>query len=82
MSLLLSIVNSIAVLAILIMALNGANRMNKSTRFQIRLGYILAAVGAFSVLVAPLFGMSQPSWPQVAVHSGVAIVMWCGRRTA
>lgn len=82
MSLLLSIVNSIAVLAILIMALNSANRMSKSTRFQIRIGYILAAVGAFSILVAPLFGMSQPAWPQVAVHSGVALVMWCGRRTA
>lgn len=82
MSLILSIINGLAVLSILIMALNGANRMSKSTRIQIRLGFTLAAVGAFSVLVAPLFGMSQPSWPQVAVHSGVALVMWCGRRTA
>lgn len=82
MNLLLSLINGIAVLAILIMALNGANRMNKSTRFQIRVGYVLAAVGAFSVLVAPLFGMTQPSWPQVAVHSGVALVMWCGRGSA
>jgi hypothetical protein len=82
MNLLLSIVNSIAVLTILILALNGANRMTKSTRFQIRMGYILAAVGAFSVLVAPLFGMTQPAWPQVAVHSGVAMMMWCSRRSA
>jgi len=48
----LSVLNGIAIFAILLMALCGANRMSRSTRFQMRAGYVLAAVGAFAILVS------------------------------
>lgn len=53
------------------------NNMCPLTGFGMRLAWVLLTLGAAAVL---LLGR-VPDWPELLLHCGIAVLVWCQRRS-
>lgn len=75
------VLGTVASVIILVRTLVVLNEMGESTRPPIRLAYILMSLGAFLVLVEPVFNPAlDPGWPQTILHVGFAVLVLGNRR--
>lgn len=55
-------------------------QMGRCTKASIRFAWISMTTGALGVLIAPIFGVRSPSFPETVLMVGVAIFIICERR--
>lgn len=80
LGLLLSIINSFIGAAVLAHSLCMLNKMHKQTNHAVWFGYILLAVSAFSVAIAPLYGDNHILWSELMFNAGAGLVLIVGWR--
>jgi len=56
------------------------NDMGRATCHYIRAAYVVMAVAAFCILVAPLYGYFEASAGQVLLNIGIAVLLVASKR--
>jgi drug/metabolite transporter (DMT)-like permease len=56
------------------------NEMSLKTRHSIRAAYVMMGLGAFLILIDPVFFDRNPELPEVLLHAGLAVLVVCNKR--